>query len=168
MSQSPSQKKRAKQAAIEAGIQPGVPNSPMPRRSIQPHANPEAINLPRFQAMQDASPTELENSFPFATPVLFTHPLQRRSETQPGPDSESIHWWEPSGGRNSALFHGYIIGYRSYSVGTSNPDSIYQAKSQFSVLLVSVSPHRNPVPVLPWHTFSSRAEWEECLPSSRS
>jgi len=129
------------------------PNLNLPKASFQPKRDFEIINQQYFKQFQvETRHDELLKEFSFGQIFYFTHPLQRRAESLGNYCSQ--HWWEPSGGYNAQLFAGIVTGVRTLSTGITSSEAGYVAKATFPAILLTTSPHREPVRVLPWHMFS--------------
>lgn len=135
----------------------------LPTAEAQHRPENEVINMPMFLETMELTLIGLSELIPFGTEVIFSQPLQRRAEILPGGGSR--FWYEPSGGKNAAPFQGTVVGFRNLNVGETDCEGVYSQKASFPVLLLSFSPFRNPVPVLPWHTFRSAREYWNCRDS---
>src|SRR5690606_3819744 len=103
----------------------------------------QVINEEAFkQTLGIKTQSGLLELFPFGTKLYFSHPLQRRAEHVG--ESFSRFWWEPSGGHNSALFCGLVVGVRMLSVGESSPGKGYVSGASWPALVVQAHPFRKP------------------------
>ena len=133
----------------------------LPLARFQPKRDFEVINQYYFKRFQtETRHDELLKEFRFGQTFYFTHPLQRRAMDLG--NNTSQHWWEPAGGYNANLFVGIVTGVRTLSTGITDPDEGgYNIKATFPALLLTVSPHRAPVRVLPWHMFTRPHYYKE-------
>jgi len=129
-----------------------------PVSQYQPAANLKVTNLSTFTLLREALPADLLRYHHFGQRVWFTTPLQRRAE---GIGCGSRFWWEPSGGLNEGLFAGIITGVRTLSTGGYEDEGRdYVPEATFPVYLITFSPYRNPLYVLPWHIWRDRTHYD--------